>query len=32
MLRKLKQRWARKGNARVEEVEADVGKKRGCKG
>jgi hypothetical protein len=31
VLRKLKQRWARKGVARVEEVGAEVGKKRGCK-
>jgi hypothetical protein len=31
VLRKLKQRGARKGVARVEEVEAEVGKKRDCK-
>ncbi len=30
-LKKLEQRWARKGVARVEEVGAEVGKKRGCK-
>jgi hypothetical protein len=30
-LKKLKQRWARKEVARVEEVGAELAKKRGCK-
>jgi hypothetical protein len=31
-LKKLEQRWTRKGVVRVEEVGAEVGKKRGCEG
>ncbi len=31
-MKKLEQRWTRKGAARVEEVGTEVGKKRGCKG